>query len=195
MFSRDLWSIPRDAQVILVAAESLDVRRKGFRELLQALPAVSDIEKPYLVSVGGLKSNFESPIPHLNLGKINHDRLLSTAYSAADVFAIASLQESFGQTVSESLACGTPVVAFATGGIVDMVRPGQTGWLAPTADTAALGQALRSALQELSSPGRRAEMHDTCRRIAETEYSLDAQARAYLRLYETLVASARGRAA
>ena len=50
--------------------------------------------------------------------------MLSTIYSAADVFVIPSLQESFGQTVIESLACGTPVVGFASGGIVDMVRPG-----------------------------------------------------------------------
>lgn len=194
-FSRDLWGIPRDAQVIVCAAESLDVRRKGFKELLEALPAVKDLEKPFLVSVGGLKSNFELPIPHLNLGKINHDRLLSTAYSAADVFVIASLQESFGQTVTESLACGTPVVAFASGGIVDMVRPGITGWLAPTGDTGALGEALRTALDEVRTDARRRELHDTCRRIAIEEYSLDTQARAYLRLYETLVAAAKGRAA
>ena len=156
---------------------------------------MADIEKVFLVSVGGLKTAFDSPIPHLNLGKLTHDRLLSTAYSAADVFVIASLQESFGQTVTESLACGTPVVAFASGGIVDMVRPGQTGWLAPTGDTAALGSALRTALLELGDDARRAEMQQTCRQIAVDEYSMDTQAHAYLRLYESLIAKAKGRAA
>lgn len=194
-FCRDLWGIPRDAQVIVCAAESLDVRRKGFKELLEALPAVQNLHKPFLVSVGGLKSGFESPIPHLNLGKINHDRLLSTAYSAGDVFVIASLQESFGQTVTESMACGTPVVAFATGGIIDMVRPGITGWLAPTGDTAALGQALRAALDEIRTEARRRELQETCRRIAVEEYSLETQSKAYLRLYEALVAGGKGQAA
>jgi glycosyltransferase involved in cell wall biosynthesis len=195
-FSRQLWGIPADATVVLFAAESLDVRRKGFAELLQSLTGLKGIEKPFLVSVGGLKSDIDVPIPHLNLGRINHDRLLSTAYSAADVFVIPSLQESFGQTVTESLACGTPVVAFASGGIVDMVRPGVTGWLAPTGDTAALRQAIETALGELSaSPARRDAMSAQCRRIAVEEYSMDVQARAYLRLYETLVSRLAGRAA
>lgn len=194
-FSRDLWNIPRDANVIVCAADSLDVRRKGFAELLAALPAIKDLEKPFLISVGGLKTQFESPIPHLNLGRINHDRLLSTAYSAADVFVIASLQESFGQTVTESLACGTPVVAFASGGITDMVRPGETGWLAPTGDTAALGHALRTAFDTLCDESACRRMSETCRQIAVDEYSFEVQASAYLRLYETLVSTAKGRAA
>ena len=194
-YSRDLWGIPRDARVVLFAAESLENRRKGFAELLQALKGLGGVEKPYLVSVGGLKTQLDVPVPHRNLGKINHDRLLSTAYSAADVFVIPSLQESFGQTVTESMACGTPVVAFASGGIVDMVRPGVTGWLAPTGDTAALGAAIRTALLELSDHGRARALSDNCRRIAVAEYTMEVQARAYLRLYETLVAQAKERAA
>jgi glycosyltransferase involved in cell wall biosynthesis len=114
--------------------------------------------------------------------------MLSTIYSAADVFVIASIQESFGQTVIESLACGTPVVGFASGGIPDMVRPGETGWLAPTGDTAALREALVEALRDVD---RRATMAPVCRQVAVEEYSLDAQARAYAALYETLVARAR----
>ena len=118
--------------------------------------------------------------------------MLSTIYSAADVFVIPSLQESFGQTVIESLACGTPVVGFASGGIVDMVRPGQTGWLAPTGDTNALREAIETALRDRE---RRIVMSPLCRQIAVEEYSLDVQARAYAKLYETLLARVKSAAA
>jgi glycosyltransferase involved in cell wall biosynthesis len=186
-FARDLWNIPRDATVILFVGETLELRRKGFAELTAALSGLTNVPRPFLLSVGGMKSKLELPIPHLNLGKINNDRLLSLAYSTADVFVMPSLQESFGQTVIESMACGTPVVAFATGGVPDMVRPEQTGWLAPTGDTAALRDAIVAAL---SDPAARAMMSQTCRDTAVREYALDVQARRYEGLYQTLLASA-----
>jgi glycosyltransferase involved in cell wall biosynthesis len=186
-FCRDLWGIGRDANVVLFAAESVANIRKGFAHLADALAGMRGIENLLLVSVGGGQCDLPAGLNHLPLGRVNNDRMLSTIYSAADVFVIPSLQESFGQTVIESLACGTPVVGFASGGIVDMVRPGETGWLAPTGDTAGLREAI---LESLRDPRRQA-MGQHCRRVAVEEYSLDVQARAYLQLYETLLARVR----
>ena len=165
-FARDLWNIPRDARVVLFAAESIANRRKGLQYLIDAMATIKDVSKLLLVSVGGGKLELDKSVPHLALGKINHDRTLSTIYSAADVYVIPSLQESFGQTVIESLACGTPVIGFNTGGIPDMVRPGKTGWLAPVADVAALADTVRIALRD---PETLREMSSHCRRIAVEE--------------------------
>jgi glycosyltransferase involved in cell wall biosynthesis len=188
-FSRDLWDVPRDAKVILFIADSLENRRKGFGYVAEALAGLGgSVQKPFLVSIGNLKSTLDLPVSHVNLGRINNDRLLSTAYSLADVFVMPSLQESFGQTVTESLACGTPVVAFDGGGPSDMVRPGVTGWLAKCGDADALRGAIVSAL---SDDAARAKMSENARRIAVQEYSLEVQAAAYVRLYERLIAEMR----
>ena len=184
-FSRDFFNIPPDAKVVLFAADSADTVRKGFSYLAEALAGMRDVPDLLLLSVGGGKPVLDPSVRHVSLGRIKDDRVLSLAYSAADVYVIASLQESFGQTVTESLACGTPVVGFASGGIPDMVRPGVTGQLAPTRDVAALREAVR---QVLADPEKRAEMSANCRRIAVGEYSLEVQARAYAALYERLVA-------
>ena len=191
-FSRDLWNIPRDAAVVLFAAESIANVRKGFSHLAQAVANMRGVENLLLVSVGGGTCDLPAGLPYQSLGRVNNDRMLSTIYSAADVFVIPSLQESFGQTVIESLACGTPVVGFASGGIVDMVRPGQTGWLAPAGDTNALREAIETALRDRE---RRIAMSPVCRQIAVEEYSLDVQARAYAQLYETLLARVKSAAA
>jgi glycosyltransferase involved in cell wall biosynthesis len=183
MFARDTLGVPRDAKVVLFAAESLLVKRKGFTLLLDALKGLLDEPGLLLLSVGSTKTAIESPVPQVNLGRINIDRYLSLAYSAADVFVIPSVQESFGQTVSESLACGTPVIGFATGGMLDMVRPGQTGQLVPVGDTAGLRDAIRSMLRD---PETLRGMSAHCRRIAVEEYSIEVQAKAYVRLYESL---------
>ncbi|MGZ6825878.1 MAG: glycosyltransferase, partial [Mycobacteriales bacterium] len=50
--------------------------------------------------------------------------------------------------VLEAFACGRAVVATAVGGVPEVVRPGETGWLVPPRDRAALGDALREALSD-----------------------------------------------
>jgi D-inositol-3-phosphate glycosyltransferase len=52
-------------------------------------------------------------------------------YSAADVTAVPSYHETFGLAAVESQACGTPVVATRAGGLMTVVRHGQTGFLVP----------------------------------------------------------------
>lgn len=64
------------------------------------------------------------------LGTINDDAKLAQCYAAADAFLIPSLEDNLPYTVMESLACGTPVVAFTTGGIPDMVQHEQNGYMA-----------------------------------------------------------------
>src|SRR5207302_10128011 len=84
-FSRDLWNIPRDAAVVLFAAESVANVRKGFAHLAQAVANIRGVDKLLLVSVGGGKCELPDGLPVRALGKINNDRMLSTIYSAADV--------------------------------------------------------------------------------------------------------------
>ncbi len=72
----------------------------------------------------------EFPFKTTFLGTINKDEHLAKCYSAADVFVLPSLEDNLPNTVMESLACATPVVAFKTGGIPDMVKHLQNGYLA-----------------------------------------------------------------
>ncbi len=64
------------------------------------------------------------------LGTINKDEHLAKCYAAADAFITASLEDNLPNTVMESLACATPVIAFTTGGIPDMVNHLQNGYIA-----------------------------------------------------------------
>jgi glycosyltransferase involved in cell wall biosynthesis len=184
--ARELLGIPHEARAVLFVANGTARPEKGFSLLVRALEGLGHLSNLLLVSVGGGKLPVEVQIPYLHLGHIGHDRLLSFAYSAADIFVIPSLQDNLPQTVLEAMACGTPVVGFAVGGIPDMVRPGATGLLVPPQDVAAL----RSAIAELlHAPARRAEMAATCRRVALEDYALELQAQRYLELYQTLLAS------
>lgn len=182
-FVRDLMGIPQDARVVLFVADDANNIRKGFKQVAECLEGMKETPNLFLLSLGVGRPEVGG-VRHLHLGKVNNDRFLSAVYSAADVYVIASLQESFGQTVIEAMACGTPVVGFASGGIPDMVRPGVTGDLAPTGDVPALRATLHKLLND--ADGRRG-MAENCRRVALDEYSLKTQAEAYLKLYTSLV--------
>jgi glycosyltransferase involved in cell wall biosynthesis len=112
-------------------------------------------------------------------------------YSAADLFAICSLQDNLPNTVVEAIACGVPVVGHATGGIPDIVRNGVNGLTVPATDVDALAEAI---CQVLNNSALRAEMAANARRIAVEEYALDLQARRYAELYaSTAIATAGNR--
>ena len=83
-------------------------------------------------------------------------RTLPLDYAAADVCIQASRAEGLGFSVLEALACGTPVVASAVGGLKETVRDGQTGWAVPPGDAPALAAAIREALDNPDEARRRA---------------------------------------
>jgi glycosyltransferase involved in cell wall biosynthesis len=78
-------------------------------------------------------------------------------YGAVDVCVQASRAEGLGFSVLEAMACGTPVVASAVGGLRDTVREGITGWSVPPGDPARLAAALRDALDHRDEAQRRAQ--------------------------------------
>lgn len=183
-FARHVLGISRSARVVLFVAEPITRRLKGFGPLVEALEGLRAMPDLLLVSVGSGHPPVTMNVPYLNLGRVAQERLLSLIYSAADVFVIPSFQEAFGKTAIEAMACGTPVIGFAVGGILDSVRPGVTGLLVPVGDVGAL----RTAIAELlGDPAAAARMAASSRRVAVEEYGLDAQARRYADVYRSLL--------
>jgi glycosyltransferase involved in cell wall biosynthesis len=77
---------------------------------------------------------------------------LSRCYDRADVFVLATLQETYGMAVAEALAHGLPIVATTTGAIPEIV--GEAGVLVPPGDSAALGDALRRVISDAALRAR-----------------------------------------
>lgn len=189
-FAREVLGIPQDARVVLFVAMATTNHRKGFSLLVQALGAMRD-EVPglFLVSLGRARTMPEVQVPHLALGEIKQERLLSLIYSAADLFAIPSLQDNQPNTVLEALACAVPVVGFDAGGIAEMVRPGVTGELVPVGDVPALRGAIAALLLD---EGRRRALGAGARETVLREYRQEQQVERFCQLYRALHARAPG---
>lgn len=181
---RTALGIPQQAKVVLFVAEYPGTRRKGFSYLERALSGLRDHPELFLLSVGKGEPKSRLPFRHLHLGAISNDRLLASVYSAADLFVLPSLEDNLPNTGVESLACGTPVIGFATGGVPEIVRDGQTGRLAPVGDADALG---RSIGELLADTELRQRMGRVCRETAEREFSSALMAERYVRLYRALL--------
>jgi starch synthase len=122
---------------------------------------------------------------------------LITLYSHASVFVCPSIYEPFGIINLEAMACGTPVVASAVGGIPEVVVHGKTGLLVPfeplpgdnaePRDPDRFSRDLAEAVNGLlCSPGKVQEMARESRKRVEREFSWESVARQTLEFYDDL---------
>jgi glycosyltransferase involved in cell wall biosynthesis len=182
--AREALGIDTPGPVLLAAAQSFIEERKGGAILVESLRSL--VHRPLtLLTLGAGRLPIEVDGIHLrSLGYIDHERTKVLAYNAADLFVHPAPVDNLPNVVMESIACGTPVVGFRVGGIPEMVRTGQTGWLANEVCPEAFARAIESALADLKNG---LDLRPTCRRVAEAEYTSELQAQRYLKLYQELV--------
>jgi starch synthase len=192
-------------------------RQKGIVHLLRALhhveaayqtvlcagaadtPAIAEEVNAMVAALRSDTSNRVVWIPKM----VPVDRLI-TLYSHAAVFVCPSVYEPFGIINLEAMACGTPVVASAVGGIPEVVIHEKTGLLVPfeTAGTAAaepkdpqrFARDLAAAVDTLMrSPEKRTVMGTAARRRVEEHFSWKSIARRTLAVYEELANQTAGK--
>lgn len=134
-----------DAPLLFAGDLSYD---KGVRVLLDAYQRLDSA--PPLVMVGrtGTGESWDFPPGVRWLGEVPHDEVLALFRSARAVAVPSVWSDPCPTVVLEAMAAGRPVVAAASGGIVDMVVDGRTGLLVPPGDAAALADALDVILRQ-----------------------------------------------
>lgn len=182
--ARNALGVHAKGPVALFTAQVITDRRNGADVLLAALRQMT--ARPLTLLTVGQGTLPDAPpggqVMALGTKQNEHDRVL--AYNAADITIYAAPVGNFPNTILESLACGTPVVAMPVCGVPELVRPGVTGWLARESSAAGLAAALQAALPAVA---RGEHLRASCRRVAETEFAQPLQAQRYVRLFEWLL--------
>ncbi len=176
---------PGKRYVLFGAVAALRDKRKGFHLLVDAVNCLAD--RSFEVLVFGADCGDDSLFPRVKvhyLGRIEHEALLPVVYSAADVFVAPSLQDNLPNTVMESLACGTPVVAFDIGGQGDMIDHQRNGVLVDEIDSGALAAGIDWVLAD---DQRRVRLGEQARRKVLDNFTVLQQARRYQALYRELI--------
>lgn len=180
-YSRKLLDIPQEKRVILFVSDSLKNYRKGFIFLQRALEQIES-KNVLLCAVGNNSKELHLTNDILVLGAINDERLMTAAFSAADVFVIPSLMDNLPNTVLESLMCGTPVIGFPVGGIPDMITDGRNGLIAEEISVSAL---LKALLEFINSTDVFSK--EKIRADAVKKYDSKIQAKRYISLFEDIL--------
>ncbi|MCJ8210717.1 glycosyltransferase [Mucilaginibacter sp. RS28] len=114
------------------------------------------------------------------LGTIGNEEKLAQCYAAADAFLIPSLEDNLPYTVMESLACGTPVIAFTTGGIPDMVQHKHNGYLA----TYRSSESFTKGMEWVLDYSDKEQLRQQARQTVMDNFSEQVIAQKHIKLYQ-----------
>jgi glycosyltransferase involved in cell wall biosynthesis len=139
----------------LVGTVSILRRKKGHHVLLDAIPRILE-RFPDTVFVfagnGPQRENITNRIKDLGLGKkvfllgLRHD--VPYILNSIDLFVLPTLQEALGTSFVEAMAMGKPLIGTDVGGVGELIRDGQNGYLIKPDDPSALADAITRMLED-----------------------------------------------
>jgi glycosyltransferase involved in cell wall biosynthesis len=186
--AKEIYGLSRDRRYVLFGAMGgTNDLRKGYQYLEPALKRLALM--PGFEDLGLLVFGANEPtvVPEIGfpihyVGRLHDDVSLAVLYSAADVTVTPSMQEAFGMTASESMACGTPVVAFGASGPLDVIDHKINGYLATPYDVEDFANGISWVLDKIRSKSLAYESRKKC----EDKFELERVAKKYASLYEEL---------
>ncbi|MFA5927637.1 MAG: glycosyltransferase [Patescibacteria group bacterium] len=186
--ARAILGLGDNEHLILFGSENIAHRHKGLSLLIGALEndILEGIGKKIRLMTFGADSGIKhiTHYPQSDFGIVWDEHFMPILYSAADVFVAPYLVDSFGQTLSESLSCGTPVVAFGTGGPLDIVDHQRNGYLAKPYCEEDLARGIRWVLESKFWP----QLSTNARKKAMGCFDVKIVAEKHARLYKNMIA-------
>lgn len=186
--ARNSLNLPKDKRILLFGAANIFDERKGLKYLLEALDIlVSDYpdycDNLHCVLFGKAKASVTMSLPFSQFSFISSDSVLVELYSAVDLFILPSLQDNFPNTILEAMACCTPVVAFNTGGLTEMIEHKVDGYLAETIEGRQLAQGIIYVLKNNTDNAMGLKARDKI--IAE--YSPEKIGETHVQIYNEII--------
>lgn len=186
--ARQQHGLPLDECLFLATAGNWSNPHKGGNHLAELANGLRQSQLGKLVVIGNVPPGMSEELGRagaLLLAGFQNPAAMPHLYSACDATLLLSRNENFPYVVSESLACGCPVIARAVGGVPEMVEEGVTGWLLPAdAGVPAFLEAARRFRQ--ATPLDRERLRRAARAAAQKQFSLTRMTMEYERVYSQM---------
>jgi glycosyltransferase involved in cell wall biosynthesis len=187
------WELGATSADLLIAIVARLEPLKGHRYFIEAFaPLVKQFPQVHAIFVGdgSLRHELEQQVQQLGLG--NHLKFLGVRKDVPDILCAVDLLvlpalggEGLPNVLLEGMACAKPVIATRVGGVPELVREGENGYLVPPEDVPALQKALAHVVADRQ---RLRRMAAAARRIVENEFSLRLQVSRFEEVFDRLAA-------
>lgn len=185
--SRRRLGIPSDANVLAFRWTPYFIV-KGSEFIKRALEELNIKKNTYLILFDAPHTygldNLNDCYRFVDLGWVQDPRKVASALSAADIFLMPSIAESFGMMAIEAMACGTPVIVFEGTSLQSVIKSPNGGVAVPFKDHKALAKAITDLLKNSK---RRQELSESGIRIVREEYTLENYVERHLELYKSIM--------
>ena len=171
-------------KVVLYISPSLSYEGKGFHYFEKAMLGLKKNLSEVIVLIvgkGKISENFRKKYKVIEFGYINDFKKIVNIYSAADVFVYPTIEDNLPNVVLESLACGTPVISFNTGGVTDLIKHMENGYITSMENTEDLKEGISKLL---SSFGLLKELQKNAVETIKNNFSIQLQVQRYNELYK-----------
>lgn len=147
--------------LLLFVAVRPNAPKKGFLQFIESIQKLPESLNIQIGIVGNVidKSAFDllnKPVHYF--GYVDDSRKMAEIYQAADLYVTTSLEENLPNTIMEAMACGTPCVGFEVGGIPEMIKHQENGYLAKCFDTSDFSKGITDVLFRAEAYGKKARM-------------------------------------
>lgn len=188
--AKKVLGLPENKKIILFGARDCSLSHKGYDHLIGSLTRLHPIvnaEEIHLATFGSSSSAGKRLTKYRqhHLGVINDERLMAALYSAADLFVAPYHFDSFGQTLIESMACGTPVVAFGIGGPIDIIDHKINGYLAMAYNT----EDLAAGIGWILNYRNKKTLSQKARKKVQERFNISRVAKSHIALYQEILGS------
>lgn len=184
------YDIPSNIRFIIgFGCQQLNNPRKGINYLIEALNILrnslseSVANEILIISVGDFYETIKPKIPFLSLGLgVIPVSKLSEFYSLVDIFVCPSVDDAGPSMVLQSISCGTPVVGFEMGALLDHVKDQNTGYCARLKDSMDLANGIRYYYE--MTDAERYVISKRCRENVLRQYSFSKKIQNWMDVYK-----------
>ncbi len=182
---REQFGIPHSNFVICLRSISWGL--KGFEYTKELLKLLTSTERKITIiayNEKGLLSDFNDYFQIIDLGTIYDENQLALMYGVSDIFISTSLAESFGLSALESIACGTPVVAFDNTAITEVIEAPYAGIVVPATDIYSMKDAICTLMLDSK---KLSELSSNARKLAESKYNKNDYVNRVIEVYKHVI--------